>query len=70
MRKVATDDGGIEFLMQKMLHLTREAHGDVTEEEMRQRFEKVDLQNTDCKSLFVLVMAWVRVSFGMEYVLG
>ena len=40
---------GIDSLLQTMIHIKEMASDEITEDEMTQRFEKVENQNADCK---------------------
>jgi len=40
---------GIDSLLQTMIHIKEMSSDEITEDEMTQRFEKVENQNADCK---------------------
>jgi len=40
---------GIDSLLQTMKHIKEMASDEITEDEMTQRFEKMESQNADCK---------------------
>ena len=47
----ASDEGGIEVLMEKMRRLTEEAQEELTQEDLIKTFEKVETLSAECKCI-------------------
>ena len=58
------DNCGIDSLLQTMRHIKEMASDEITEDEMTQRFEKVENQNADRKFCFCVIYT-VFDSFGI-----